>query len=106
MKDIEKIKRNKANQTKEERREWQQQYDKQRYQENKEQIKQKKKQYRQENKERINQYYQENKEQINLRNKLYNQAHKLDYNCERCGFVGDKSQYNRHCKTKKHLSNL
>lgn len=28
--------------------------------------------------------------------------HKNDYNCKKCNFTGNKSHFNRHCKSKKH----
>ena len=60
--------------------EYNKQYNKQYYQDNKEKLAEEKKQYRQNNKETISQwnkqYYQENKKQILERNKQYYEANK------------------------------
>lgn len=49
-------------------------------------------------KEQVKKWNNEHKEQV----KKWQDEHKSDFKCEKCDFIGNKSQFNRHCKSKKH----
>ena len=64
------------------------------YEVNKEIIKEKKKEYYANNKEKQKEYYEVNKQNIN-------EKRKIKLTCE-CGSTIRKTDYSKHCKTKKH----
>ena len=71
-----------------------------------EQKREHQKKYNLDHKKEIKQHnHQYNKTHAN-EIKQYKQQHKMDFKCEKCNFIGDKGQYNRHCKSKKHIINL
>jgi len=80
------------------------------YQDNKDVINQRRKQYREVNKDEIKkrkkQYYQDNKDVINQRRKQYYQDNKQKIKCDVCDCMVMKHNYNRHKKSKKHISNI
>lgn len=90
----------KAYQTIDERKEQIKQYKQQYYQTHTDEIKQQAKKYYQTHADEKKQYYQTHADEIKQRH----QQHKSDCKCEACGFIGDKSGYNRHCKSKKHIA--
>ncbi len=84
------------------------------YDQNKDQLLQKQKEYYQKNKKKISeqkkQYYNNNKDNICKKNiQHYNDnidEYKQQYYCKMCECYIRKSDYSRHCNTKKHIINF